>query len=419
MRHLEQLICIDLDHEVATFAGESVTISEASPSGSLRVAGGPVIRPLSFSERNRIVLRASGAPDPVERVYSGILRAATTDAGETTGCSAEAVQIMALALAGATLEAPSFAASALLVARATGWGPVELAEAEAAEVDRLAIQLSGPPEESGWSRLVFPAESGSRESLRRELAANLLERAVASSSTDFFHALTRTSPLPSGCQSTDLPPASTQEPTPVLTTETIEVAHSPTERLQSRSGRAYGGLGDPLGPIEQPKESQADEFGRQSDSSESEPQKAGSSTFPESGGHVARDAFEASAHVGQDVFPLAGNNSLSTSIEFEELFVPVNPAGVITETATSPTPIPISPAGVEPQLNIHSADLAGTSPRLNGLSDGSSWAAVMPKPVISYEELIAADVPTMETMMRAEVLASLLEDEANLRGIDK
>ena len=65
----------------------------------------------------------------------------------------------------------------MLVARATGWGPAELAAAEAAEVDRLAAALAlRADDEQGWQVLLL-GDRPSLEELRDELAGQLLARA--------------------------------------------------------------------------------------------------------------------------------------------------------------------------------------------------------------------------------------------------
>jgi hypothetical protein len=87
-----------------------------------------------------------------------------------------AQEILALTLAGADQEAPGFAETILLVAQAARWELSQLYEAEAAEVDRLAIALVGSPPDSGWTRVVFARREETPEAIRRELAEQLLHR---------------------------------------------------------------------------------------------------------------------------------------------------------------------------------------------------------------------------------------------------
>jgi hypothetical protein len=85
---------------------------------------------------------------------------------------------MALTLAGAGSDAPPFADAALLVARAAGWDPAQLAAAEALEVDRLAAHLGSRPLEPQWNSLLLArGPDDELAGLRAELADDLLRRA--------------------------------------------------------------------------------------------------------------------------------------------------------------------------------------------------------------------------------------------------
>ncbi|HXG24677.1 MAG TPA: hypothetical protein VNJ09_09000 [Chthonomonadales bacterium] len=172
-------IAIDPVHGEARIGEVVLPVAEAGSHGELRVGGpeGPILRPLTFGERTRIVSRALATSDPRESVCAGILRAATLSPGVFDGHAF--LEVMALILAGAACpEAPAFADALLLVARSAGWTPDQLAEAEAAEVDRLAVYLGGRPHRSSWKRLVFlSTPEDSLEAVRAELADDLLARA--------------------------------------------------------------------------------------------------------------------------------------------------------------------------------------------------------------------------------------------------
>lgn len=175
--NLESQVSIDSNCGVARIVATTVDIASAGYAGEIRIGGpdGPILRPLEFGERNRIVLRAAGSAKGGSSVCAGIVDAALVKPGKYDPLS---VEILALTLAGASLEAPDFVATTLLVARATGWKPAELAETEAAEVDRIAMRLAPPPEEAGWNRLLFaPTGGDTLETLRDELTNNLLARA--------------------------------------------------------------------------------------------------------------------------------------------------------------------------------------------------------------------------------------------------
>lgn len=169
-------VVFDAAAGVARVGSTVVPVTDAGADGSLRVGGaaGPVLRPLAFGERTRVVSRARAAPDPRESVCAGVRGAATVVPGEGDPVL---LDVIALALCGADEPAPPFADAALLVARAAGWDPSQLLEAPAAEVDRLARQLGGAPSASGWTRFVFADDDGGElEEIRAELAEALLER---------------------------------------------------------------------------------------------------------------------------------------------------------------------------------------------------------------------------------------------------
>jgi hypothetical protein len=140
---------------------------------------------LTFGERSRVVLRAATSPAPRERVCLGILRAATVAPGRPDAVAGTVLEVLALSLAGAGLEeAPSFARTALVVARGTGWTCDQLATAEAAAVDRLALHLTEPDDGAGWQRLVLASDGGADPvDLRADLADDLLRRADAAAAS--------------------------------------------------------------------------------------------------------------------------------------------------------------------------------------------------------------------------------------------
>jgi hypothetical protein len=169
-------VILDTASGQALIGGTVMAVSQAGPGGELQIGGssGPILRPLRFGERTRVVVSAASSPSALDSLCRGILHAATVQEG--TG-DRTVQEVLALALAGADQEAPSFAASALRVARAAGWEFNQLYEAEAAEVDRLAIYLGGPTPDSGWNRIVFASSADTLEGVRRELGEQLLKRA--------------------------------------------------------------------------------------------------------------------------------------------------------------------------------------------------------------------------------------------------
>ncbi len=161
----------------------ALPVADAQPPGALRLLSpaGPVLRPITFGERFRLVERASVAADPVENLCAAVMKCATVSQGEMELSAAQwdACQTLALMLAGAGIEAPAFAEAMLLVGGRAGWGYREIEEAEASRIDHLARRLEPklPDPDDGWSRVLFQEEEPSGpDAIRRDLAARLLSR---------------------------------------------------------------------------------------------------------------------------------------------------------------------------------------------------------------------------------------------------
>jgi hypothetical protein len=161
-----------------------VPVGGTGTPGEIETDGGTILRPLTFGERTRIVGR-SGVDVPA--VCQSVLRTSRVRAGAD---SPRVLEILALALAGGDqAAAPPFAEAMLQVAGASGWSLSQINDAEAAEIDGLAVFLTGPiepPLDDGWNRIVFqtgPAETNSGgdvlEQVRYALANQLLQRAGA------------------------------------------------------------------------------------------------------------------------------------------------------------------------------------------------------------------------------------------------
>lgn len=163
---------------IALVAGTRVAMSAAA-GGALRFGGaeGRVLRPLSFGERTELVSAASALPAARDAMAAAILAAATLESG--SGATA-LMEVLAMWLAGAAFDAPDFIETTLLVARAAGWPPQELFTAPAREIDRLAVHLNQQGGASEWKSLVFaeaPAET--IEAVRARFADRLLRRSGA------------------------------------------------------------------------------------------------------------------------------------------------------------------------------------------------------------------------------------------------
>ena len=209
-------VTIDAFRGEARLGRTTIPVAVAGVRGELRVGGaeGPTLRPLTFGERDRAAADAAMSSDAREELSSAIVAAATVRPG--TGDPIVHV-IVALVLAGAGIDdAPAFSECALRIAQATGWDYRQLADGEAASIDRLALSLHRSEPEARWNRLVL-AEDPAEElnSIRAELIDNLLRRAQIAPAT-LSETIDSRAPEQSGVKSSvrksgDRPPAELSE----------------------------------------------------------------------------------------------------------------------------------------------------------------------------------------------------------------
>lgn len=156
-----------------------------APDGTLQINGdtGPILRPLNFLERSRLVAYAAASRSPCEALGSLIGKAALTRAGAAEPLI---VAIVAMTMAGGSeTDLPSYPEVMLMFSRTTGWTPDQLDGTEAREVDQM-VRLLVPAEASddGWTRLILApdpgpadlASDGDLKALHDRLATNLLQR---------------------------------------------------------------------------------------------------------------------------------------------------------------------------------------------------------------------------------------------------
>src|SRR5207244_3132206 len=100
-------VVINTSSGQAVVGGILVAVSQAGSRGELQIGGsqGPILRPLMFGERIRIVAHCVGTLAALDSLCSSILQAATVQTGEADVALQE---ILALMLAGADQEAPPF-----------------------------------------------------------------------------------------------------------------------------------------------------------------------------------------------------------------------------------------------------------------------------------------------------------------------
>lgn len=165
---------------IAQIGRLQVGIRLTGHDGSLQVNGdqGPCLSPVSFLERSRIASYATVSRKPSQAMAKLVAEASLLNPKQsTTETDPAVVAIIALVLAGASeTDLPSFAESALLVSRQSGWSPEQLGQTNATDIDNLARQLT-PEVDDGWVRLKFNAsEETDLNLIQNELADNLLIR---------------------------------------------------------------------------------------------------------------------------------------------------------------------------------------------------------------------------------------------------
>ena len=168
------LVSFDWTRDVVRLGESEFPVAVAGTHGEIRLGSddGPVLRPLSFGERWRAVTRARSSGSPAATLARLVHRDATVREG---AFDLLGQQIVALAMAYDAEATLSYADTALVLSRA-GSAPLStLADMEAAAVDRLAISLSDVDDE--WTRVSFVAAgAGSLEEILESLALAMLQR---------------------------------------------------------------------------------------------------------------------------------------------------------------------------------------------------------------------------------------------------
>src|SRR5207248_2093411 len=129
----DSTVVADPANGIAVVAGTAIAMARPDPQGAVRFGGasGALLRPMTFAERTNVVSAAAAAASPRDATAAAILTVATVERGEGDRAMLE---VLAMWLAGADWDAPSFAETTLLVARAAGWSPAQLFAAPAMEV---------------------------------------------------------------------------------------------------------------------------------------------------------------------------------------------------------------------------------------------------------------------------------------------
>jgi hypothetical protein len=137
-----------------------------------------VLRPLRFGERSGIVGSAACDRSPLDAAAAGVL--VTSVVSNSGALDSTVLEIAAMVLAGAQEDAPAFDEALGIAQRRTGLAAVEVEQLPARDVDRLALPAGGLEQASGWHRIVFaPERELTLDEIRNELAGKLLARSGA------------------------------------------------------------------------------------------------------------------------------------------------------------------------------------------------------------------------------------------------
>jgi hypothetical protein len=177
-------VVIDLKAGTVRLGDTAIAVVPAGPGGALRIGGpaGAVLRPVSFGDRTRAAVWAATCPAPRDALCAALLGVAQVSPGQGDPAMLELMSLVLAGAATADSALPSFVETTLLAARAGGWDPAQLAAADAAEIDRIAEHLGQAP--SAWQSLVLSDLAGTNAAtgpieLRATLADALLARVVA------------------------------------------------------------------------------------------------------------------------------------------------------------------------------------------------------------------------------------------------
>lgn len=183
------LLDFESGHAFVGHMSLSLKLTEISGEIHLNSPNGPILRPVSVSERLRLVqfalssnANSKGTTNSKTLLAAAILQQATILQKSTRQFDKpeqlkNAYQAIALHLAGAGNQGPGLYESISLVANHTGWLPEALFNSDANQIDHIAIALS-PPTSNNWTRLLLVDKTANEPAfLCDRLAQDLLERA--------------------------------------------------------------------------------------------------------------------------------------------------------------------------------------------------------------------------------------------------
>lgn len=170
---------IDINRGEAIIGSARVDVCAVGSKGYIQIGGkdGPVLKQITFGERTLAHRNSCHAEKYVDFLSATITHTATVSPGAG---EQNIVEIIALHLAGAGNDAPSFTETANRVSKSTGWSAEIIDSHPAAYIDSLYLQLSG--DSKPWRKILLaPSKEESILSLKHHLAISIFRRGSDSS----------------------------------------------------------------------------------------------------------------------------------------------------------------------------------------------------------------------------------------------
>ncbi len=414
-----------------------VEMSSAGATGEVRFygAGGTVLRPLRFSERTELVTAASAQVSPRDAVAASVLAAATVERG---GGARDVLEILALWLAGAAWDAPPFLDTALVVGRAAGWSLQDLLGAHATEVDRLAVHLA-EQERGAWNAIVFlPPPAEELSDIRARFADQLLRRSAASRASESAPASARRAAETNGVARAEAPrpqPEPRRAGLRVLRMDGVTVPPPPVRAAESQVSPPAGSRADRgmSAAVSAREDESANELPRDlaGQHPHGMPVRRGDAALPAQALQASSPSTVHAAVPAPQIarVPAAGLDleSFSPAMAIRHaLTAAVMPAAPGVNGATAAAALRTTPQQI-------AETAAAFEPFALAPADAGTWKQESPLLFDSRRHAVAGAASSFSGDLRREnafdegadplelarTLAAMLEDEADLRGVER
>jgi hypothetical protein len=374
-----------LDARIEMARGEMVIGSLVVPmamegaAARWRLGGpaGPLLRALTYGERTRLCALAAISHDARASLAAAVARAATVVDGDVDEVLRD---VAALLLCGAREAGAPFSETLLRVAKAGGWDLGHITDAPAADIDRLAAALGVAPADDDWQRIVFdlaqdPASPAAvRDSLVDRLLARVDDRLAAPVEAE---------------------PEDAAVSADVAVTDTLE-----SSRRSNAALAVEGGAARPILVVSERWSSRAAARTASSESSSSAPDRSG----------IRPSALVAGA--ANAAAPTAASVPVAVSKQSAERQGAPRPATATARRAP----------GFPDRLGLSAASHADLvlAARPAGQTDvtWSGRSVARPARPAAAPEASAGPALSQVASDLADALAELLQDEADLRGVE-